>query len=185
MFDIETILKKGETHDVEFKTSLSETSKGCKNWVSMLNTEYGNGTIYFGITPSGLVKGFADNMDKAQISLQRHIQNKISPSLSPIIISQLIEGKCIIILSGTRNKHIPYYQYNDRVYIREGSVTRELDDKEIDLLRKKRDRDTYSGPWQCDQCGIVYDGISGITKTDYGIKRNYNCSDCGGEFWPL
>jgi hypothetical protein len=96
------------------------------------------------------------------------------------------EGKQLLVVRGDRPKAVPFYEYDGRTYIREGSSNRVLNSQERRHLDTQRNRDLHSGPWQCDGCGsTVRSGIPATMTTNIGVTYSYSHMSCGGEFWPL
>ena len=182
--DLKQIIERGETQTVEFKQSISQKKEGCKVLCGMLNTDQGDGTVIFGISPSSDVVGLQhDNLDSVQRNLTQHIQQKFEPSLTCSIQMLDCDGKEIIVLFAQRPKNIPYFEYDGRAFIKEGSTKRQLSLQEKQSLLLRRDRAKHNGLWKCDRCGSWAGTLSSIAITDEGPKKTYDCQ-CGGEFWP-
>ncbi len=181
----EEIYRLIEGQTIEFKKSLSEMRKACKTLCGMLNSDISKGTIIFGISPDGSINGIeSGNLDSAQKTLVQHIKQKFEPSLIINIEILECEDKTLIKLEANREKPIPYYEYDGRAYIREGSTTRQLTLQEKQLLRKKRDRSQYNGLWKCNRCGAIFVPKLSSNITDQDIEKTYYC-DCGGELRPI
>jgi len=150
----------------------------------MVNANVGQGTIVFGVDPSGSVSGIEPgNLDKAQRTLSQAITDNFDQPLSPEIWTETVEGKPVIHISAKRLRTVPYHEYAGRAWTRQGSENRQLTLSEKDHLRKCRDRSNYPGPWKCDRCGAVVGQLISMKRTDEGIEKTYNCN-CGGQFWP-
>jgi predicted HTH transcriptional regulator len=173
-----------ETQEIEFKKSLNLRKEGMKALDGMVNTDGGSGTVVFGVAPDGTVAGVDPKaLDRSQQTLAQHIRGKFDPTLSCDIEVLDCEGKRLIAVRGTRPGDVPLHEYDGRAYIREGSTTRQLTLREKSTLRKRRDRGSHPGPWQCDRCGTWVGTLSAVAITDEGPKKVYDCG-CGGEFWP-
>jgi len=182
--ELKQVIERGETQTVEFKQSMSQMKDGCKALCGMLNADQGAGIVLFGISPSSDVIGLQNvNLDSIQRTLVQHIQQKLEPSLTCSIEILDCDGEKIIALSAQRPKNIPYFEYDGRAFIKEGSTKRQLSLQEKQTLLLRRDRAHHNGPWQCDNCGLSVGMLSSIVKTDEGPRRSYDCQ-CGGEFWP-
>jgi len=182
--ELKKIIKHGETQSVEFKQSMSQMKEGCKTLWGMLNTEQGDGTVLFGISPISEIIGIQhDNLDSVQRKLAQRIKLKFEPSLTCSIETIDCDGKEIIALSAQRPKNIPYFEYDGRAFIKEGSTKRQLSLQEKQSLLLRRNRANHNGPWKCDRCGSWVGMLSSIVITDEGQRKSYDCQ-CGGEFWP-
>ncbi|MGD2095034.1 MAG: ATP-binding protein, partial [Phycisphaerales bacterium] len=139
----------------------------------------------FGICPDKTVCGVNGNLDKAQMSLSQHINQRFDPPITPSIKTLEYEQNIIIVLEAKRSKEIPYHEYDGRAFIRVGSETRQLSFKEKQYYSKIRCRDNHQGPWICNKCGTKVMRLeSYIIDKDGNFEKSYKCSDCGGEFLP-
>jgi hypothetical protein len=136
--DIERILQAGETQSVEFKKSLSEMKEGCKALCGMLNTDIGAGMVLFGISPENDVVGVDGNLDSIQRTLVQHIRQKFDPSIICSIKIADHKDKKILMLSAKRSKDVRYYEYDGRVFMKEGSTKRCLSIREKESLNDNR-----------------------------------------------
>lgn len=181
---LKQMINRGETQTVEFKQSMSQMRDGCKALCEMINTDQGAGTVLFGVSPNSEVVGLQNvNLDSIQQTLAQHIQQKFEPSLTCSIEILDCNGGEIIALSAQRPKNNPYFEYDGRAFIREGSTKRQLSLQEKQSLSLRRDRANHNGPWKCDNCGSWVGMLSSIVITDKGPRKSYDCQ-CGGEFWP-
>ena len=138
IMDIERILQTGETQSVEFKKSLSQKKEGCKALCGMLNTEIGAGMVFFGISPENDVVGIGGNLDSAQRTLAQHIQQKFDPSIVCSIKIEDYKDKKILVLSAKRANDVSCYEYDGRVFIKEGSTKRYLSAQEKKSLNNRK-----------------------------------------------
>lgn len=114
----------------EFKESLTQLDKGLKSLVAMLNRN-GKGTVYFGVTDNGEIKGITVGEDTLM-----DIRNKISERIQPKVICEIKElkdenKKSYIMISAT-GSDIPY-SYDGRYFIRNVSADEQVGNE---LLRK-------------------------------------------------
>lgn len=178
------LLAGPERQNVEFKKSLSESKEALKSLCAMINSDLAVGTVFFGIdqdgTPCGIEPG---NLDTAQKSLSQKVRGNFDPR--PIVHIQLEEyaGKQILVLRAKRPPSIPYYEYDGRALIREGTENRILTISEKKTLDKRRNRDSHLGPWRCNKCGARVGQLISYTVTNEGMIKSYQ-HNCGGEFWP-
>lgn len=174
-----------ESHTLEFKKSLSLQRQGLESLDGMINSDDGKGTIIFGVTPEGDVVGIEPgDADRAQQSLAQHIRSKFDPTLICHIDIAECEGKRLLVLEAERDSSVPYYEYDGRAFIREGTTTRQLSRDEKASLTKRRDRDHHTGPWRCSGCGAIVGQLISFGFTGSGMKKSYRHS-CGGEYWPM
>ena len=150
----------------------------------MINSDLAQGTVAFGIEPSGTICGIEPgSLDTAQRSLSQTIRSKFEPHPTICIEVKEFSHKIVLIISAERNRSIPYYEYDGRAWIREGSTNRLLSLAEKEMLVGKRTRDKHPGPWRCDKCGSLVGVLYSFELSNEGMKKTYKC-ECGGEFWP-
>lgn len=179
------ILRLGESQTVEIKKSLSHTREGLQALAAMVNAETAKGLLLFGVGPDGVPVGIeAGNLDTAQKSLAQRIHRGFKPALMVSIELWNCDGLTLVAVQASRDRGVPYHEYEGSVYIREGSTKRRLTDEEKDRLKKRRDRDLHPGPWKCDRCGSLVGLLLSVVVSDEGTARSYVC-ECGGEYWPV
>lgn len=182
---IDELIRRDESQTHERKRSLSLLKEGFSSLCGMVNADAARGTVLFGVDQDGEVVGVeAGNLDKAQRSISQQISTKFEPRLQYVSEVAEIRGKRLLVLSASRNREIPYYEYDGRAFMREGSVTRQLSLEEKQSLQRKRRRDLHNGPWRCDRCGSWVGTLISFEGTDQGMRKTYRC-ECGGEFWPV
>ncbi len=183
--NIEDLIRTGEGQTTEFKRSLSLQDKGLEALCAMVNSDYGRGTVAFGIESDGTICGIeSGNLDTAQCSLSQIIRNKFEPSLVIKIETYDVNDKVVLLLSSERVSNVPYHEYDGRAWIREGSTNRRLSLAEKESLITKRNRDRHPGPWRCNRCGALVGVLNSFEITSEGMRKTYKCG-CGGEFWPI
>ena len=177
-------MREGESQTREFKKSLGLQREGLEALCAMINCELARGTVYFGIGKDGTVCGIEPgNLDTAQRSLSQAIRNKFDPALVVQIEVEELRGKQILVLSAQRDRSVPYYEYDGRAWIREGTENRKLNLVEKQQLTERRNRDSHPGPWRCNQCGTWVGVLHSFEISSKGMRKTYKCR-CGGEFWP-
>ena len=178
------LLLKGESQTLEFKKSLSLQGEGLEALCAMVNSDLSRGTVVFGIKADGTVCGIEPgNLDTAQRSLSQAIRNKFDPPLVVHMIVGELKTRQVLVLSAERYKDIPYYEYNGRAWVRQGTENRRLNLEEKRHLTIRRNRDHHQGPWRCDQCSSWVGVLGSFEISSEGMKKTYKCG-CGGEFWP-
>lgn len=178
------IIAQGEGQTTEFKKSLSLRREALEALCGMVNADCAKGIVLFGVEPDGVVCGVeSGNLDSAQRSLSQAINQGFEPRLPFEIQVKVVEDRWLVVLSAERPRSVPYYEYDGRAWIRQGSGKRQLTLAEKDQIRRVRDRAFHPGPWKCDRCGICVGQLISVTMTKDGMRKTYDCS-CGGEFWP-
>ena len=182
--DITALIAAGEGDRLEFKQSLAERDAGLADLCAMVNADEGSGTVLFGVTPEGAVCGVEPgNLDKAQRSIVQAISAGVEPSIAPHLVVLPHAGHHIVVLTASRARAIPYFEFAGVAYIRVGTVTRRLTLQEKHNLSATRSRESHPGPWRCDRCNTYVGMLMQTVITDQGVYRSFKCS-CGGEFWP-
>jgi predicted HTH transcriptional regulator len=93
----------------------------------MVNTDQGIGYVVFGIDPNGIICGVdPGNLDKAQITIAQHFDNKFEPQLQLNIEIWECNSVSLIAVHGRRAPSCAYHEYDGRAFIREGSISRQL-----------------------------------------------------------
>lgn len=179
------LVQKGESQTLELKRSLSLQRKGLEALCAMVNSDLAWGTVVFGIEADGTVCGVErGNLDKAQRSLSQTIRDRFDPSLIVQMEVDELDDRQVLVLSAERYRGIPYHEYDGRAWLRQGTENHRLNLVEKQLLIRRRDRDTHTGPWKCDRCGSLVGVLHSFDITNEGMKKTYKC-ECGGEFWPI
>jgi predicted HTH transcriptional regulator len=182
---LEQLLKKNETQTLELKKSLSLLDKGLESLCAMTNSDFARGMLIFGVEPDGTTVGIEPgNLDSVQRKIAQSINSKFDPKIVFNIHVMELDNKNIIIINAERPKSVPYYEYNGRAWIREGSINKLLGIEEKNNLNKRRNRNCHNGPWKCDRCGCYVGILCSYTYSDKGMEKTYNCN-CGGEYWPI
>jgi predicted HTH transcriptional regulator len=183
-------LEFGESETLEFKASLNRHARreAMEGLCGMVNTDAAHGSVIFGVSPEGAIKGIEGNLDSSQRSLNQHIRDNFYPEIPEIVRNVEIvehEGKPLIRVKAKRISSVPLHEYDGRVWIKEGTEKRHLTHEEQMHYRRVRDRDYHNGPWICSNCGMFADRIGGSVASDQGVQRTYECGRClEGEFWP-
>jgi predicted HTH transcriptional regulator len=182
---LEKLIENGETQSLEFKESLRKQKEALNDLCGMINTEKSTGMVVFGVKPDNTICGVEPgDLDSAQQTLTRSIREKFEPVLSHSIKLLTLQGKQLVIIEASRSQEVPYFEYDGRAFIREGSVTRHLSLEEKKQYAKMRNRDNHGGPWKCSRCGSRTMVFFGTIDNGNEIKRSYEC-ECGGEYWPV
>jgi len=133
--ELKKLVKKGESEQLEFKSSTGGLSDGMQTICAFLNSDKG-GTVIFGVSDGGKIIGQQVN-DKTL--------KKIGDELSKIETSEDIDaeyipvgnGKEVIVFHVEAGKKAPYL-YDGRGYIRRGSTTKRMTKEEHAYLYNKQ-----------------------------------------------
>jgi predicted HTH transcriptional regulator len=174
----------GESQTLEFKRSGSLIKESFSDLCAMINASVGTGLVIFGVEPNGVVCGLGNtNLDSLQQTLANHARQKFDPPLQILLETASCDGRSILLLRASRNRAVPYHEYDGRAYVREGSISRLLSVVEKNHFMLSRNRANHNGPWRCDKCGASAGTISCTVFTDTGPYKIYT-HKCGGEWWP-
>lgn len=130
-----------ETEELEFKKTTGELHEAMIDVVAMLN-KHGQGTLYFGVLPSGDVKGL-QVAESTLRDVSRVIFESIKPQIYPQIQKITIDG-CDIIEVKFSGKSKPYSAYG-KYYIRVADESRELTPAELKEMMLVSE---YSERWE-------------------------------------
>lgn len=130
-----------ETEELEFKKTTGELHDAMIDIVAILN-KHGQGTLYFGITPSGDVKGL-QVVESTLRDVSRIVFESIKPQIYPQIQKITIDG-CDIIEVKFNGKNKPYSAYG-KYYIRVADESRELTPSELKEMMLVNE---YSERWE-------------------------------------
>jgi len=117
-----------ENEMVEFKASVSQTSRALESLAAMLN-KHGKGKIYFGVDDKGNAIG-QEIGNKTIKDLSAAISTRIKPQIIPTINIEVIDDKQVIVVY-VEGRNRPY-SADGNYLIRTGSENRKM---EPDLLR--------------------------------------------------
>ena len=131
-----TLIKNGETQEVEFKEGCPNGHKLAEIICGLANTD--GGFLILGISEKGEVKGLRCDLDKLQQDIANTRQNiHSSPHVSTTI--HTIDDKKIILVEINKANDKNAHTYNGAVYVRIGSTTHKLEGQELfDFLKNKQ-----------------------------------------------
>jgi hypothetical protein len=175
----------GEGQTIEFKASLHKRARqeAMEGLCGMVNTDAAHGSVIFGVSDDGAIRGIEGNLDSNQRTLNQHIRDSFHPEIIPSIEIIECDNKTLLRVEAKRVSGVSLHAYDGRVWIKEGSEKRYLNHEEQIHFRRKRDRDSHTGRWKCSGCGTVTDSFN---STDQFGNRNYDCMRCfAGEFQPI
>jgi len=146
MENIEELLQKEESKNLEFKEKLNSKNKKKVLQTIVAFAKLGGGNIIFGVSDSKEIIGIED-----PFSLEEQIANMVYDTVSPVIrIDTLFvtqEGKTLVIVKVPMGIATPYYitslGITNGTYIRVGSTTRLADDEVIRALELKKQNVSY------------------------------------------
>lgn len=127
------VCKSGEDQLYEFKAAGIEMKILSKEICAFANTS-GGGFLFYGVEDDGTIDNSDQTRQKFDQSLQNSVRNMISPALSIRVIEKEVVGHkiLIVIIPPWDTKHV--YQYDGRVYIRQGTNAFTAKPEETKLL---------------------------------------------------
>lgn len=141
-----------ETEILEFKKTTGELHDAIIDMVAILN-KHENGTVYFGVLPSGDVKGF-QIVESTLRDVSRFVFEGIKPQIYPQIEKITIDGRDIIeVKFSGRNK--PYSAYG-KYYIRVADESREMTPDELKNMMTDK---SSSDRWEKKETGFTIEDI--------------------------
>ena len=139
--DLAGLIRSGEGQKVELKRSLRQLNRALVALCGMLNANGGEASVVFGVEPDGTVVGIDPaNLDSAQRSLSRAVQNNIAPTLRPRLEVRELEGETLLVLHARRPHGVPLYECQGQAYIRVGSETLRMSAFERHALTDRRSK---------------------------------------------
>jgi len=119
---LEILVANGESQTLELKKSLSLIREGLETLCAMINSDFARGVVIFGIKPDGSPCGVEPgNLDKAQRSLSRSINEKFDPPIIAQIELKKLKGKLVLVLKAKKSPDVPFHEYDGRAWIRQGT----------------------------------------------------------------
>jgi predicted HTH transcriptional regulator len=119
--NIEDIIRRGESREVEFKASLP------KNWDDFAETivamsNGGGGVVFVGVDDNGVIMGCED--PKIADSINDNLRSVCDPPIEPEISREPLQGKTVVIVRIAEGKRKPYVLKGKGVYVRIGATDR-------------------------------------------------------------
>ena len=152
-----------ESEKVEFKKTTAELKDAMKDISAMLN-KHGEGTLYFGVKPTGEVVGQQITANTLN-DVATHIKTAIREMIYPTITTENIEGKEIIKVEfkGTEIPYSAYGRYYKRVFDRAEEMTpREL--------RHAITNTDFSSLWENNKSQVKTNDISTLSVSNFYHK---------------
>lgn len=118
--EILDICKLGEDQIYEFKSSGVDIKKISKEICAFANTKIG-GVILYGVEDDGAIENSDKSKQMFDQILQNSVRNTISPALSIRIIEKDVMGYRILLILIPPWNTKDVYQYEGRVYLRQGT----------------------------------------------------------------
>ena len=132
-------MRLSESEKVEFKESTAELKQALEDICALANS--GAGTLYFGISDDGKVKG-QDVSDKTIRRVSTSILSSIEPRLYPDIFEQRIDDKAVLVVDVKNGSDRPYF-YKGKAYKRVGTSNAWLSRYEVEKALYERDNPSY------------------------------------------
>jgi len=133
------LVKKGESEQLEFKSTTSNIVAGIQTLCAFLNSEKG-GSVVFGVTDYGDIKG-QNVSDSTKKNIANEL-NKIEPRPSPkvdVIYVPIKNNNEVIILKTKAGENAPY-TYDGRAYVRNQSTTSRMSKEEYVYLHNQNNQ---------------------------------------------
>jgi ATP-dependent DNA helicase RecG len=128
---LKTLIKRGESERLEFKTSTASLSSGMQTVCAFLNSNLG-GTVIFGVKDDGKIVGQAVS-DKTRKEIAVELK-KIDPLVKVnVIYVRISEGLYAIVMQVEPGEKAPY-TYDGRAYSRNQSTTERMTKEEYMYL---------------------------------------------------
>lgn len=157
-----------ETEELEFKKTTGELKEAMIDIVAILN-KHESGTLYFGVLPSGEVKG-QQVVESTLRDISRVVFESIKPQIYPQIQKITIDS-CDIIEVKFQGRNKPYSAYG-KYYIRVADESRELTPAELKEMMLGTE---YSERWEQHETNYT------LADIDDDILRKFykRAIDCG------
>lgn len=132
--ELESIVKNGESHTLEFKKSTAQLGPALETICAFLNNQ--GGIVLIGVTAKGEIIG-QDISDKTKQAIA-HELGKLEPPVQIDVHYVPVKGnKQVIVFQTKSGPHQPYV-YDGRPYYREQSVTQQMPQHRYEQLLAKR-----------------------------------------------
>ncbi|MFI4956126.1 MAG: ATP-binding protein [Gammaproteobacteria bacterium] len=167
---VETLIKQGESHTLEFKTSMTQLKPALETLCAFLNAD--GGVVAIGVNDKGGIKGQTIT-DKTKQEIAFEI-GKIEPADHIAVEYVPVDAdKIVIILRVNKGAHAPYV-YDGRPYQREQSTTHRMTRHKYDQLVSLRYQINFS--WEsfvsvCDMSDIDHERFRWFTESAVSLNR--------------
>jgi ATP-dependent DNA helicase RecG len=128
--ELKKTIKKKEGEEVEFKSSMADTSRLVEIVASFANSD--GGTLFIGVRDNGDVKGTKIGRGTIE-NLTNTITDNTDPTIYPKIATPKINGKKIISIEVAPSDQKPHLAYG-KPFKRSGSVTKQMSRNEYERL---------------------------------------------------
>src|SRR5579872_6082051 len=124
---LNSLVKKGESEQLEFKNSTGNISSGMQTVCAFLNSDRG-GTVIFGVKDNGQIIG-QEVTDKTLKEIATEL-NKIEPHAKiNVKYVKITQNRKAIVFSVNPGEHAPY-MYDGRSFVRNQSTTMRMSKEE-------------------------------------------------------
>lgn len=166
--DIASLVRGGESHELEFKRSTGQRSDAARTVCAQLNGS--GGLVLFGVAPGGNVCG--QDLGESTLDDIAHELRKIEPQvpINPEVI-KLAAGKHVIALSIPAGSGGPY-RYDGRPYVRIGPTTVVMGNEEHE--RRILARHEPAHRWEGQPATVGPDALDAaeiVRTAEEGIRR--------------
>jgi len=147
---LEAHIKAGESHHLEFKSSLTQLKPALETLCAFLNSD--GGMVAIGVNDKGRVIG-QSIADKTKQEIAREL-GKIEPDDHIEVKYIPTNGdKTVVVLQSKKGMHAPYV-YDGRAYQREQSTTKRMSQHKYDQLVSRRYQLNFSWENFASDCGM-------------------------------
>ncbi|MDQ3549009.1 MAG: ATP-binding protein, partial [Chloroflexota bacterium] len=133
--EIQRIVARGESEDLELKKSTGQRSDAMKTVCAMLNGA--GGFVIFGVTPDRYIVG-QDVSAKTMEDLHHYLQMIEPPAFPQIDTIPLPNGRKVIVLSVSGGVGSELYTYDGRPYHRQGPTSPRMPKQRYERLLLER-----------------------------------------------
>lgn len=163
-------MKRGESEQLEFKSSTGSISAGMQTVCAFLNSDYG-GTVVFGIKDNGQIVG-QEVTDKTRKEIAIEL-NKIEPHAKiDVKYVRVTNDRQAIILMINSGDNAPY-AYDGRSFVRNQSTTMRMTKEEYMYLHNHNNPTLWEGltSSKCKLRDLDYNRIREVVKMAVWEKR--------------
>lgn len=133
--EIETLIKQGESNNLEFKTSTAKLYNACETICAFLNST--GGTVLIGVKDSGQIIG-QDVSDKTRLEIANSLSKLEPPTSIDVEYIALEKDKYVIKMTATPNPSAIPYVFDGKPYWRVESQTRSMPQQRYHQLLVER-----------------------------------------------
>lgn len=131
-----TIIREGETQEIEFKRSFHSAQDISKTICAFANTL--GGILFIGISEKNRINGIKENTDTIQQKISAANQSVFPTPLISIEIHKYKEAKFLAIIV-QKSPDNAYHTFHGAIYVRVGSTTKRIEGQtHLEYLRNRQ-----------------------------------------------